>query len=248
MRVHPELPVDQIDKIISAEIPHENTCLKEIVKKYMLHRQQHSPRCLHNGTCIYHYPKPIIPETYIDEREAIENFSTPAQLRFLFTQLILDGAPTLDIWQKFNSNLSADIYSNYPNAINTTLQQIATLLAEHGRRLHDFGLPEPQTWTKEVTMEYQRHSDYARYSRLAEEFCLKMTSEQLTFHNEVIAHILWKPEEGPIPISKFPKFLDGKAGRGKTFLINAICHSIRAAKKIVLPCGTTALAALLYEG
>ncbi|CAG8837728.1 15261_t:CDS:1, partial [Cetraspora pellucida] len=48
MRVHPELPVDQIDKIISAEIPHENAYLNEIVKKYMLHRQQHSPRCLRN--------------------------------------------------------------------------------------------------------------------------------------------------------------------------------------------------------
>ncbi|CAG8539166.1 3285_t:CDS:2 [Racocetra persica] len=51
-------------------------------------------------------------------------------------------------------------------------------------------------------------------------------------------------ENGPIPISKFLKFLDGKAGQGKTFLINAICHTIHAAKRIVLPCGTTALAAL----
>ncbi|CAG8815129.1 20560_t:CDS:1, partial [Cetraspora pellucida] len=106
----------------------------------------------------------------------------------------------------------------------------------------------PQTWTKEVIAEYQRHSDYVRYSQLAEEFCSKMTPEQIAFHDEIIDYILWKPEAGPIPISKFPKFLDGKAGRGKTFLINAICHSIRAAKKIILPCGTTALAALLYEG
>ncbi|CAG8839530.1 3977_t:CDS:1, partial [Cetraspora pellucida] len=30
--------------------------------------QQHSPRCLRNGTCIYYYLKLIIPETYIDER------------------------------------------------------------------------------------------------------------------------------------------------------------------------------------
>ncbi|CAG8526891.1 13703_t:CDS:1, partial [Cetraspora pellucida] len=72
MCVHLELPVDQIDKIIFAEIPYENTCLKETIKKYMLYRQQHSPHCLHNSTCIYHYPKPIIPEIYIDERDYIQ--------------------------------------------------------------------------------------------------------------------------------------------------------------------------------
>ncbi|CAG8688147.1 10216_t:CDS:2, partial [Cetraspora pellucida] len=131
----------------------------------------------------------------------------------LFANKNENDASTLDIWQKFNLNLSANMYSNYPNTINITLQQIASLLAEHGQ--------------------------------FAKEFCLKMTSKQLTFHNEIIAHILWKPEEGSISISKFPKFLDRKAGQGKTFLINAICHSIRAAKKIVLPCRTTAL---LYEG
>ncbi|CAG8539146.1 3284_t:CDS:2 [Racocetra persica] len=196
----------------------------------MIHRQQHSSRCLRNGTCIYHYPKPIILETYIDEKEyyeqyllypfkqqdicendfleqkqtrvlrkivrkrttnkitrivlvapgsgklfylrnilihrairtwdeikilnnitystyqetaremglftnnnesmcamkeAVENFSTPAQLRFLFLQLILDSAPVFDIWQKFNSNLSADIqeqfHGNHSNTINIAL-------------------------------------------------------------------------------------------------------------------------------
>ncbi|CAG8835649.1 24242_t:CDS:2, partial [Cetraspora pellucida] len=88
-------------------------------------------------------------ESIFAMKEAVESFSTPAQLRFLFTQLILDGAPALDIWQNFNSNLSDDIHSNNHNAINIALQQIASILAEHGRRLRDFGLPEPQTWTKE---------------------------------------------------------------------------------------------------
>ncbi|CAG8525266.1 7683_t:CDS:1, partial [Scutellospora calospora] len=63
--------------------------------------------------------------------EAIESFSTPAQLHFLFTQLILDSAPALDIWQKFNSNLSDNIHSNYSDTIDITLQQIASILAEH---------------------------------------------------------------------------------------------------------------------
>lgn len=69
-------------------------------------------------------------------KEAVKNLSTPAQLHFLFVQLILDGAPTLDIWQKFSWNLSADLReqfcNNQSNAINVMLQQIASMLAEHG--------------------------------------------------------------------------------------------------------------------
>ncbi|CAG8788712.1 9219_t:CDS:10, partial [Gigaspora margarita] len=68
LRDDPELPVDQIDKIIFAEMPYENGYLREMVKKYMLYRQQHSFRCLRNGICIYQYPKLIVSATYIDEK------------------------------------------------------------------------------------------------------------------------------------------------------------------------------------
>ncbi|CAG8840650.1 13412_t:CDS:1, partial [Racocetra persica] len=62
----------QIDKIISAELPNENLRLKELVKKYMIHKPQHSSCCLHNGECIYQYPKSIIPTTYADEKDFIQ--------------------------------------------------------------------------------------------------------------------------------------------------------------------------------
>ncbi|CAG8584171.1 2431_t:CDS:2, partial [Racocetra fulgida] len=60
----------QIDKIISAEMPYKDGCLKEMIKKFMLHRQQHSFHCLHNGVYIYQYLKPIVPVTYINEKAA----------------------------------------------------------------------------------------------------------------------------------------------------------------------------------
>lgn len=60
--------------------------------------------------------------------------------------------------------------------------------------------------------------------------------------------MLRRPENEPLLSVKFSIFLEGKAGCGKTFLINAICHFIRSKNEIVLPCGTTALAAQLYEG
>jgi chromosomal replication initiation ATPase DnaA len=43
-------------------------------------------------------------------------------------------------------------------------------------------------------------------------------------------------------------FLDGKAGVGKTFLINAICNKLRSINVITLPMATSAYAAQLYHG
>ncbi|CAG8735620.1 10387_t:CDS:2 [Gigaspora margarita] len=75
-----------------------------------------------------------------------------------------------------------------------------------------------------------------------------MNSEQKILYKEIIKYVSWVEENKPIPKTEFPKFLDSKAGHDKTFLINTICYAIRARKKIILLYGTTALAALLYEG
>jgi hypothetical protein len=45
-----------------------------------------------------------------------------------------------------------------------------------------------------------------------------------------------------------PFFLEGKPGRGKTFVVNAICTALRAENHIALIVGSSALAATLYEG
>ena len=43
-------------------------------------------------------------------------------------------------------------------------------------------------------------------------------------------------------------FIDGKAGRGKTFLVNTLCDWVRGQGHVVLPTATSAFAAQLYEG
>lgn len=72
VHVHPELPIDQIDKIILAELPHEKSRLRKLVEKYMIHNKQHSSCCLQNNKCIYQYLKPITPETYINEKGFVQ--------------------------------------------------------------------------------------------------------------------------------------------------------------------------------
>ena len=42
-------------------------------------------------------------------------------------------------------------------------------------------------------------------------------------------------------------FVDGRAGRGKTFLLNAIVTKLRSKYAIVIIAGTTALSILLYD-
>ncbi|CAG8447351.1 5675_t:CDS:2 [Scutellospora calospora] len=42
IRIQLELPVEQIDKIVNAELLHEQSHLKNVVEKYMVHKQQHS--------------------------------------------------------------------------------------------------------------------------------------------------------------------------------------------------------------
>ncbi|CAG8839267.1 8124_t:CDS:2, partial [Gigaspora margarita] len=70
--VQPELSINQIDKIIIAELPREKSPLRELVEKYMIHKQQHLPHCLRNRKCIYNYPKPIIPETHVNEKGFVQ--------------------------------------------------------------------------------------------------------------------------------------------------------------------------------
>ncbi|CAG8806264.1 15420_t:CDS:2, partial [Gigaspora margarita] len=150
-------------------------------------------------------------ESILAIKEAIDNFYTPVQLCFLFVQLILDGALAVDLCQKFNNELSADFKEN------------------------DFGLAEPQTWTPEVTAEYQHFSNYIKYKQLAKEFHSKISIEQAIFYDKIISYILYKFENKFQSTINFPIFLDGKA-------------TIQSAMKIGLPCRTTALAALLHKG
>ena len=46
----------------------------------------------------------------------------------------------------------------------------------------------------------------------------------------------------------FSVFVDGKAGCGKTFLVNMLCAWVRSVGKIALPTATSVFAAQLYPG
>ncbi|KAI0675048.1 PIF1-like helicase-domain-containing protein [Trametes maxima] len=68
----------------------------------------------------------------------------------------------------------------------------------------------------------------------------KLNTEQYEIYTEIMDAVAQKR-----PLCAF---VDGKAGRGKTFLVNTICNKLRAAGHIVLPTATSAFAAQLYPG
>jgi hypothetical protein len=70
-KVHPDIPLQHIDDIIKAELPTDNPRLRQKIKKFMTHPSDHltreTSRCRKGNRCIYGFPKPITPETHIDE-------------------------------------------------------------------------------------------------------------------------------------------------------------------------------------
>jgi chromosomal replication initiation ATPase DnaA len=136
---------------------------------------------------------------------------------------------------KFRNNGSIEIGENQ------CLQELAGLLEEYGKSLADFGLKEPTSYTGEVEHEILRWgADREELQRRANHAVDNFTNEQ----REIFFDIMSKVVRGEPIIA----FVDGKAGRGKTFLLNAMCDQIRAMGKIVLPTATSAFAAQLYPG
>ncbi|KAI0633333.1 PIF1-like helicase-domain-containing protein [Trametes polyzona] len=68
----------------------------------------------------------------------------------------------------------------------------------------------------------------------------KLNAEQYQIYTEIMEAVAQRR-----PLCAF---VDGKAGRGKTFLVNTICNKLRAMGHIVLPTATSAFAAQLYPG
>ncbi|EKM52951.1 uncharacterized protein PHACADRAFT_98416, partial [Phanerochaete carnosa HHB-10118-sp] len=125
--------------------------------------------------------------------------------------------------------------------MNHALQELSTYLEEHGKSPQDYGLPEPTVYSAEVEHELERwHPQRDALRARAEHALGVLNAEQRLIFDRIVHAAL---TETPLLA-----FIDGKAGRGKTFLINAICDYLRAQGNIVLPTATSGYAAQLYPG
>ena len=179
--------------------------------------------------------------------EAVESLRTPHQMRLLLIHMLTNECVTTPaaIWAKFQQPLSEDFHvsngGNWNLAFSSALLEIAGRLREYGKEPQDYGLPQPDYTGNEVIAEVQRWlSHVPQLLSAAVQALTLFNTEQLD-----IFEIVWNAVQWNQPLCIF---IDGKAGRGKTYLVNALCSQVRGHEKIVLATATSAFAAQLYPG
>ena len=180
--------------------------------------------------------------------EAIHTtLATPRQLRLLFVHLLVNDCvlTPIDLWANYKEYMARDftlqLGLNIDLALNRALEDLGKCLEEYGKSLAFYGLPEPTTFSAEINHELERWGrDPVGLSNRAHTAVDRMTHEQRFIYEQIMTSVM--TEQSHIA------FVDGKAGRGKTFLVNAICDKIRSLGRIVIPTATAAFAAQLYPG
>lgn len=186
-------------------------------------------------------------EAQVCMQEAVDTLRTPQQLRILFIHLLTNSciSTPLEFWNEFRLRISEDFIlatiSDVERGCNEALIQLGSLLQGHGKHLSDYGLPQPLAHDNEV--EWELHRWLLQVGMLEQQVDVGLSvfnSEQRGIFSQVQHAIA---NNKPLLI-----FVDGKAGRGKTFLVNTLCAWVRSVGKIALPTATSAFAAQLYPG
>lgn len=125
--------------------------------------------------------------------------------------------------------------------MDRALYVIADILQGRGFTLAQVGLPCPITVPSEIQSELDWFADRLPELRAASRARrLQFNSEQAAVYEALIATCQSNEPQPPI-------FLDGKAGRGKTFLVECLTWRLRSRQEIVLITGTTALSVIGYD-
>jgi len=179
--------------------------------------------------------------------EGIQTLKTPCQLRLLFVHLLVnDCVPTpMLIWDKLAHHLSFDHILRHNNVTNVgveyALRDLGDMLSQHGKSLSNYNLPEPSLHSREVEHELARwNADPDTLCTRADHAIGLLYDEQRAIYDDVM-HAVNNNRSLHI-------FVDGKAGTGKTYLLNVICDKVRSQGCIVLPTAIAAFAAQHYAG
>ena len=261
--LHPE----DIDAVISAEIPNdiEDAAL---VRKFMLHHHPSSSRepskycpfrSFSDARTVNGITFPSFQEAatkrglFLDHDEAslamleaTTTLHTPAQLH-LFVDLLVNDCITMPflLWQDFIDHLSKDFTICHHNdtqlAIYFTLRDLQRLLQDHDKSLSMYGLPQPPERDIETVAEIMRWgshpNDLLKHAQTA--------YNNFTEDQRHIFDTIWTAVENQDPLLRY---LDGRAGTGKSTVITTLCDAIRGSGWVILPTASSAFAAQLYPG
>ena len=177
-------------------------------------------------------------------QEGITALLRPSQLRFLFANMIADIAEgPMRIWEEFRKHLSEDFLSSSTESVaaDLALHSIADILRGRGLSLADVGLPSPFLVSSEVQNELNYFAPRLQQLRMAH------VQRRLTFNPEQEQVFQRLTEWCALSGAQSPMFLDGKAGRGKSYVVECLTWWLRSRREIVLVTGSTALSVMGYE-
>lgn len=184
--------------------------------------------------------------------EAVADGISGGQLRFLFVLLILEGSPALPMWDRFKDDLARDFGGNIngavaPYALNQALGDIQRLLQERGKDASIYSLPYVEIPSAEVDAELSYFAGQrASLLHASTTSFASMTQDQQALFNRIEC-LIHPPVDHPPSTQSKLLFITGKAGTGKTFVIDAALACERSKSVVIAVAGATALSASLYD-
>jgi hypothetical protein len=176
----------------------------------------------------------------------------------MFTQMLINNpTPAIEAFQRFQEQLTAD-YMDETQSADRALQQTLTIMSwyllSQRCRLSDFGLPEPEPHISDVHLE-QSEFEHRREELIATanlQYSCMNDAQKGVFKLVLKAAGFYQQLEDPDQPEQLLYntkcfFLEGKAGHGKSYTVNAIISYIRGFEGIALICGSTALSVIIYE-
>jgi hypothetical protein len=185
-------------------------------------------------------------------REAIASSYTPSQLRFLFaTVLIYMPGDSKALYDEFLEDMSWDLQlvPELANGgwLNAVLQSIQGYLSSQGSSLASFNLPMPTLRPSELDDELAAFcSSAVEMQEFVHKTRSQFNAEQVQVYAKLEAVVV-QGRGGMGASAAQLHFLDGKAGRGKTFLMHCLVTQFRAEGDAVLVVGTTGLSIVHYD-
>lgn len=174
--------------------------------------------------------------------EAIEMHYSPQHIRFLFAHLLVDLEPAGRVlWDQYKSSMIAD-FANFPSIERRereALRDLQRLLQGRNANLCNFGLPEQGISPTALSREQDLLLDEAAEQRRQYECRAAMFNEE---QSKVFNMLVERQSSGQPSCV----FLDGRAGRGKSFVLETFVFWCRSQQWVVLIVGSTALSVLLY--
>jgi hypothetical protein len=123
-----------------------------------------------------------------------------------------------------------------------TLRDIQKLLMTRGSSLDKFGLPDPGQRIQEIDIERETFGHRSvELSLRADQMIASMNIEQATVY-QVLYDAVTNMQRSTTVF-----YLDGKAGRGKSYVALALCTKLRSEGRIPVISGTSALSVTTYE-